>query len=55
MKTKVNLLSALLFLLIGTVYTHGNVEGSVAVSYDKETFERGLVQGRNFIMFYAPW
>jgi len=29
--------------------------GAPAVSYDRDAFTRGLLQARNFVMFYAPW
>jgi len=29
--------------------------GAPAVPYDRDAFLRGLLQARNFVMFYAPW
>ncbi|XP_059152695.1 thioredoxin domain-containing protein 5-like [Physella acuta] len=29
--------------------------GANAISYDADTFEAGILQNRNFVMFYAPW
>ena len=61
MNTNRSLWKALAFALVAchfTLFVNAEIdpiEGSIAVAYDRETFERGMVQGRNLVMFYAPW